>query len=179
MKTNIDIKETGNLDIFYIIDGKRVPVMSSSNAAVSTGAAVLANALAGKGGISYLYIMYANDVSSIVYPGITKDTTLDVFTNAQSPYGCIKVPAYLLGTVNDGTITLQGITIDSEPLNSNMSPFDVGSKVFAVGLAGTVNGVDKLFCIANIKQNGNNSYISKIANAQVGINWIINLTTGN
>lgn len=180
MKTNTIIKEHGKLDIFYRTSTNDIPVTKCLNIAVNTGKDVVANALAGNSGISYLYLAYINGSADITYLPIAPTTTISAFTGLSSPYGCIKVPVHLIGGIGDGRFTLQGITSSGTPINENtMSDFEIDSKIFSIGLVGVVNGIDTLFSIANIKDTeGANSYISKIANAQVGVNWTVSLTMG-
>ena len=129
MITHTPIKERGDLDIFYRFNDHNKPVMHCSNIAVSSGSSVVASALAGKGGLSYLYLAYINGDSDISYLPIVKTTTIAAFTGLASPYGCIKVPVYLLGDVAPDMFTVQGITTNSAPLSADMSDFTVGSKI--------------------------------------------------
>lgn len=177
MNTVINIHEKGVLDIFYKTENGTEKVLTCTNGAVSTGANVLVNALANKGGIKYLYIAYCNS-SNIVWLNTTSDVDITDFTTKRGNYGCIKVPAYLLGNVAGNVITIQGITEESDPLYSDMASFDETSRVYGVGLVGEVDGKDVLFASANIKNNTTNSYIQKIANAQIGVNWTVTLTIG-
>ena len=178
MITNALIKENGNLSFFHRYNDKDVFICNSTNSAVNSGSSVVSNALAGNGGIKYLYVAYMNGDGTISYPSIQPSTDISYFTSLINPYGCIKVPAYLVGDVGAGMVTMQGITA------SNLTPiagdsFVVDSKVYAIGLVGVVNGVDTLFAIANITdENDDNSYVSKLANAQIGINWTVSTTIG-
>ena len=177
MNTVINIHEKGVLDIFYQTERGADKVLSCTNGAVTTGANILVNALANKGGIKYLYVAYCNS-SDIVWMGTTPDVDISDFESKRGSYGCIKVPAYLLGAVTDNSITIQGITEARDPLYSDMATFDESSRVYCVGLVGEVNGKDVLFASANIQNNNTNSYIQKIANAQIGVNWTVTLTIG-
>lgn len=178
MNTDLHIYETGVLDIFYkTAEGEEKPVLSCTNGAVATGANVLANALANQGGIKYLYVAYSNS-GDIVWQGTSSSVTISDFTSLRGNCGCIKVPAYLLGGVNDNAVTIQGITETTTPVTSGMAQFGEASRVYSVGLVGEVNGKDVLFSVANIRHNNSNTYIQKIANAQIGINWTVTLNIG-
>ena len=179
MNSNITITEQGTLDIFHKYPTHEEHVLTCHNDAVNTGASVAINALAGNGGIKYLYVAYMNGTDTIVYPNISASTTITAFTGLTGSYGCIKVPAYLIGAVADNTAIIQGITSEGKPLNNSMAGIETGSKIIAVGLVGEVNGADVLFSIATIKDSSDKpSFIQKIANAQVGINWTITLNIG-
>lgn len=179
MKTNISVEEHGILDIFHKFNnGEEKHVISCENMALSNGAAVLANAIGGRGGLSYLYVLFTND-ETVTYPAIDKSTTLSTFTDGNQ---YIKVPVYLIGdtvittddTAGSGEIT--GANIVIQGITANADGYIPGSKVYAAALAGTVNGTDILMCATTIKDaNSNNSFITKLANAQIGINWKINI----
>ena len=116
MITNALIKENGNLSFFHRYNDKDVFICNSTNSAVNSGSSVVSNALAGNGGIKYLYVAYMNGDGTISYPSIQPSTDISYFTSLINPYGCIKVPAYLVGDVGAGMVTMQGITA------SNLTP---------------------------------------------------------
>lgn len=184
MNTSMRIQEAGAINVFHRTDNGDLSAAFFHNDAVNTSAMVIANALGGKGGITYLYIKYCDSDTDPSHLSISPVTSLQDFISGDNS-GCLRVPVALVG-LREGSsgkeysnnVVLQGITgYNDTTVSDGDVAFKAGSKVFAVGLASEVNGAPVLFSVANIKDSdGNNSYVQKVANAQIGVNWDVEIS---
>lgn len=190
MNSKLHINPKGSIEAFYVFnDNTRKTVLQCHNAAMYSSCGIIASALCNKNypGINAMYMAYFNGEGDPDWPSIDKTMTTEYFKNLTGSYGYIKVPIILAGMSSTGTLfgnnimTVHGISMDNISQSTDGAEFSATnqSKVFAVALVSSpdleTTTDDTIFSMANIQIDGNNSYIDKLANAQIGIAWTVTI----
>lgn len=173
MNEKANIFANGQIEVFIRKDGKDEVVQSTHNALQATSVSVIADALAGGGGITNVYFLYTNKTTPTQIGASGGDLTAEDLWNTaygSSVNGVIIVPVFSMGLSDStggttvDTATFAAIT-DSTSSTTGLSWAD-GHKVYALGLVHrNKDGVDVLYAAVDITP------IQKAANAQVGVRW--------
>lgn len=180
-KDFLAIKAAGKVTVSLVEDGESTPIASFHNDLQDTGLEVIAEALRDTSSINYMYLLYTNAASptDIVTTG---SLTAEDLQDTDTDKGFIRVP--ISGRSVAGTVlTFQGVTTAAAVASGSPSLIDDTSKFYAAGLVMApvpANALeDILFSAAQFTdQSGESFYITKIANAQIGISWEVTISKG-
>jgi len=184
MKDNIATPK-GSLEIFSVQDGKWELLRKLNNMVLYTGADILASTLAGLNkGVNGMYLEYNNNTPSA--PSITRERDRSYYEGLSSPAGYVRVPTIANPslTASDENYTgkvVQFIGVTDGSIVNGPGIIDGTSAYYSCSLVSMPDSLDRtqdvIFSAANITDSNDLlSPIIKVANAQIGIKWVIQFT---
>jgi len=182
-KDFLAIKAAGKVTVSLVKDGESTPIASFHNDLQDTGLEVIAQALCDTSSINYMYLLYTNAASptDIITTG---SLTAEDLQETDMDKGFIRVP--ISGrSVAETVLTFQGVTIAAATAAAEASGSpavtDGTSNFYAAGLVMApvaADALDILFSAAQFTNQEGNFFITKIANAQIGISWEVTISKG-
>ena len=178
-KDFLAIKAAGKVTVSLVKDGESTPIASFHNDLQDTGLEVIAQALCDTSSINYMYLLYTNAASptDIITTG---SLTAEDLQETDMDKGFIRVP--ISGrSVAETVLTFQGVTTAAAVALSSPAVTDGTSNFYAAGLVMApvaADALDILFSAAQFTNQEGNFFITKIANAQIGISWEVTISKG-
>lgn len=171
----------GEVEVFHFSREGWIPAASFHNDVQDTGADVMARSLyAPVARINTMYILFCSGEPP--YLNTTAGNLTADGLRGITNVNCMRVPVMPIKR-NGSVLQLQGISDGGRIVKPSPALTDSSSRIFAVGLVQSPDeedpSQDVLFSAANIKTGaGVNTYITKVANAQVGILWTVTIGLG-
>jgi hypothetical protein len=174
---------SGQVEVFLRGQGADAPMARFHNAVQASGCTAMAQALYSPSArLNAMYILYTSTGSALDLGADAGELTAEDLRDLSDPtHNLVRVPVTQIVT-SGNTLTLQGITDAAKALSGSLV-FNESSAVYGVGLVYAPSeddpGQDILFSAANLKTpGGNDLLITKVANAQIGINWTLSISIG-
>ena len=182
MKEKILFTVKGKVQVQQITPGGIDTIATFTNDVQSSGKGLLAKALYSPSTcLNTMYMLFCTGEPPYLTPGTGNITAAELRELPDVNY--MRVPIIQAG-IDDNVLTVQGIT-DENKLGKQSPPFnDSSARIFAVGLVHSPieddASADILFSAANLKTSGgSNTYITKVANAQIGVLWTVTIGLGS